>query len=91
MSTSGKGGLWMVKIHVEKMRLWIPIPAFVLLDLLESIADLCEVILPRFGQPNYGAAAYALVASLVDMDGDEPLVDIQMEDVSIYCKRMVWR
>lgn len=82
--------MWWIKIRAKGFRFAVPLPAYVLSDLLLSLADLGEVILPRLGKPNYLAAAYALFQSLKHMPTDMPLVAIDTEDVYIHCKRLGW-
>lgn len=80
--------MWWLKLRIHHFALSVPLPVYVLRGLLVSLADLCEVILPRFGQPNYAAALYELFVSLADMPKGQPLVAVRTEDVCIQCKRL---
>lgn len=80
--------IWVVHIRTGHINLWIPFPMFVLRDLLLSLDDLCEVILPRFGLPNYAAIIGELLYALTDMPPGMPLVDVQTEEADVLIRPM---
>lgn len=80
--------IWKLYIRAGQMNLWLPLPLFVLTDLLVSLEDLCEVVLPRFGLPNYAAALRDFVQSLVELPWDTPLVDVKAKDAHIELRRI---
>lgn len=65
----------------------IPVPVYVLTDLLESMEDLCEVILPRLHLPNYAAVLRAFITALLEMPMDGPLFAVRTAEVEIDCGR----
>ncbi len=71
-----------VRVRSGGFRLWLPVPLWVLDDTLASAEDLCEIVLPRLGLPNYATAARTLLRALEDPDG-EPLVDVSAGDVDV--------
>lgn len=83
-----KGGLWIVRIRHEKIRLAVPLPLYVLADALESAADLCALILPRVGLPNYPAELLQLVRGLGESNAGEPLADIESDGVRVTVRRL---
>lgn len=91
MFTSSSAGLWGLRLRIKRLNLWLLLPLYILTDLLASLSDLCEVILPRLGLPNYAGALHELVAALTDMPPHMPLVDIHVDEVDITCKRIEWR
>lgn len=85
-----EAGLWSLRIWAGGVRLWLPLPMYVMDDLLRAWEDLCEIILPRFGQPNWAAALRTLVESLIDLPDGMPLLDVKAGEVHISCKRVHW-
>lgn len=83
-----ESGLWSLRIRAGDFRLWLPMPLYVLDDLLRAWEDLCGIILPRFDQPNWAAVLRALVEALTDLPGDMPLLDVEAGDVHVCCKRI---
>lgn len=80
--------IWRLSLHTESITLWLPLPLFVLTDLLRAAEDLCEVILPRLGLPNYAAQLREVLQAIAAALGDEPLVEIQTRQAHISCRRI---
>lgn len=80
--------LWTLRLRVSNINLWLPVPVFVLTELLASWSDLCEVILPRLGYPNYAGMLYALVMTLTDFPPGESMLDISTGDVHLRLRRV---
>lgn len=85
-----KSGVWVVRIRADHFHLTIPLPLYVLTDLLESMEDLCEVILPRFGLPNYAALLRQALKAIGEVPLGGPLVDVQTEDADVTIRRIEW-
>lgn len=83
-------GLWQIFLRTKGLRLYLPAPTYVLMDLLVSIEDLCEVILPRIGKPNYARLLREVFGALLDVPANLPLIDIRTDDVDIILKRVQW-
>lgn len=87
MYTWNSGGLWLVRIGAPGFRIRLPLPLYVLTDLLRSWEGLCALILPRLGLPNYAALLGELVAGLSALKPGEALADIQAEGVTVSLRR----
>lgn len=85
-----EGGLWRLRIRTRKVNLLLPLPLYVLDDLLESLEDLGQVILPRLGMPNYVLALREAIMALADIPPDCPLVAIQTGEFAFECRRIGW-
>lgn len=77
-----------MRIHADSVHLTVPVPLYVLSDLFVAWEDLCEVILPRFGLPNYAQALHTFVASLIDLPVDTPLVEVRDGETEVIVKRV---
>lgn len=84
------GALWSVRVKAGGIRLILPLPVYVLADLLQAWEDLCEVILPRFGLPNYAALLRELMGELTDVPPGLPLLDVRAKDTAVAVRRVEW-
>ncbi len=84
------GGVWRLHIRVDKLHIILPVPLYVLTDLLDSMEDICELILPRFGHPNYAVLLRDLIAEL-NAGQDAPLVDITTGDARVLITPIRWK
>lgn len=75
--------LWRLHLRADRLNLWVPVPLYVVRDLLLSMEDLGAVILPRLGMPNYPAVLRDLVEALLSASGEETLIDVHAGDVRI--------
>lgn len=78
----------MLRIRAGRVNLWLPLPAYVLTDLVQSLEDLCEVILPRFGLPNYARSLHDLLRALIDMPENTPLIEVYSDEADVVIKRI---
>lgn len=84
MSILSKISLWQVSFHMGRVRVWLPLPLYVFIDALESARDLCELILPRFGLPNYAGLIVGALRALTE----GTLVHVETSDVNIKIGRL---
>lgn len=87
MCSWNRTGIWLLHIRSGRTRLCLPLPLYVLTDALFSLRDLCALILPRFGLPNYAAVLYEALMAIGEMR-EAPLMDIETNGVRVYAKRV---
>ncbi len=65
-----RGGLWLGRIRLKEggRCLCMPVPVYVLGDLLESAEDICALILPCLGLPNWAALLREMLCALCSAD-----------------------
>lgn len=80
--------LWLLRIRAGNFRLLLPVPMHVLSSLLLSLDDLCEVILPRAGQPNYVHTVRRVLQETFSLPADMPLVSVRTDNVDIDCRKI---
>ena len=59
-----RGGLWLVRVRAGKVRLCLPFPLYVLVGVCDAAEDLCALLLPRLGLPNYARLGRELLCAL---------------------------
>lgn len=87
---SNKPAIWGLSIDTTGFHLRMPLPLFVLRDLVDAWDDLLEIILPRFGLPNYAAVLRGVLDALIDLPEGMPLLDVDTEGTRVTCAPLAW-
>lgn len=83
-------GIWAVKLQVKgHFRITLPLPVYVLSDLLLSCEDLCSVIVTRLNQPNWVSMVRELLAALGSIPAGLPFVEVENKEVRLVCRRLI--
>lgn len=86
LSIFAKGGIWRISVWGERVNLSLPMPMYVFADIIDSMADLCAVVLPWFGLPNYAVLLGELFEALGAASG-EPLLTVDARGVRVRLAR----